>query len=94
MMFEVLGRYEYILSSFNMYRILCAHTHMLYCITPFHSSPVFWQVFIIQLEGSKRWRLYANAQSLPQDYSRDFSQEEIGEPTHDIVLEVSIPVRI
>ena len=49
-------------------------------------SPV--QVFILQLEGCKHWRLYRPPVELPQTCSHDLSQEEIGEPTHDFVLEV------
>ena len=48
-----------------------------------------WKVLILQLEGRKHWRLYAPPEPLPRDYSRDLSQEAIGEPTHDFILEVS-----
>ncbi len=48
------------------------------------------EVFMLQLEGRKRWRLYEprNAQeALPRFSSGNFSQEEIGEPCMDVVLE-------
>eukprot|EP00095_Tigriopus_kingsejongensis_P010057 maker-scaffold99_size374999-snap-gene-2.25 protein:Tk10057 transcript:maker-scaffold99_size374999-snap-gene-2.25-mRNA-1 annotation:"nucleolar protein 66" len=48
------------------------------------------EVFILQLEGKKHWRLYeprtAN-EKLPRFSSTNFSQAEIGEPILDIVLE-------
>eukprot|EP00123_Amoebidium_parasiticum_P015246 comp22853_c0_seq1/m.36036 comp22853_c0_seq1/g.36036 ORF comp22853_c0_seq1/g.36036 comp22853_c0_seq1/m.36036 type:complete len:339 (-) comp22853_c0_seq1:540-1556(-) len=43
-------------------------------------------VFILQLEGSKHWRLYAPQQKLARSYSKDLGQEEIGEPIIDITL--------
>ena len=46
------------------------------------------QVFILQLEGCKHWRLYRPPTELAQSCSHDLSQEEIGEPTHDFILEV------
>ena len=48
------------------------------------------EVFIVQLEGKKRWRLYEpinQSDVLPRFSSPNFSQEEIGEPTLDVVLE-------
>ncbi|XP_002733946.1 ribosomal oxygenase 2-like [Saccoglossus kowalevskii] len=44
------------------------------------------EVFIFQLEGEKHWRLYKPSLDLPRDYSRDLSQNEIGDPTHDFIL--------
>ncbi|XP_022094820.1 ribosomal oxygenase 2-like [Acanthaster planci] len=45
------------------------------------------EVFILQLEGRKHWHLYSPPTELPRDYSRDLSQDDIGQPTHDFVLE-------
>lgn len=48
------------------------------------------EVFILQLEGKKRWRLYeprTTQEKLPRFSSPNFSQEEIGEPCKDFVLE-------
>ncbi|XP_066287399.1 ribosomal oxygenase 2-like isoform X2 [Branchiostoma lanceolatum] len=45
------------------------------------------EVFILQLEGRKHWRLYTPPVDLPRDYSRDLEQDSIGKPTHDFVLE-------
>ena len=46
-------------------------------------------VFVLQTEGSKRWRLYAPIQQsdiLSQHSSRNYTQEEIGDPILDVVL--------
>ncbi|KAI8520512.1 hypothetical protein Bbelb_002660 [Branchiostoma belcheri] len=45
------------------------------------------EVFILQLEGRKHWRLYTPPVDLPRDYSRDLDQGSIGQPTHDFVFE-------
>lgn len=49
------------------------------------------EVFMLQLEGSKRWRLWAPPAGeefpLPREYSRDFAPRELGEPLLDCVLE-------
>lgn len=45
--------------------------------------------FVLQVEGSKRWRLYApddNADLLPRDSSRDFQEEELGKLLLDVTL--------
>lgn len=47
----------------------------------------FRQVFILQLEGQKRWLLYTPAVPLATEYSV-VSQETLGSPTHDIILKV------
>ncbi|XP_049447512.1 ribosomal oxygenase 2 isoform X2 [Epinephelus fuscoguttatus] len=43
------------------------------------------EVFILQLEGQKHWRLYSPTVPLAAEYSVE-SEERIGSPTHDIVL--------
>ncbi|XP_065177543.1 ribosomal oxygenase 2-like [Sycon ciliatum] len=45
------------------------------------------EVFIIQLEGRKHWRLYSPAEKLARTCSDDLDTSDIGDPTHDIVLE-------
>eukprot|EP00929_Paragymnodinium_shiwhaense_P014192 TRINITY_DN122081_c0_g1_i1.p1 TRINITY_DN122081_c0_g1~~TRINITY_DN122081_c0_g1_i1.p1 ORF type:complete len:656 (+),score=176.94 TRINITY_DN122081_c0_g1_i1:164-2131(+) len=49
------------------------------------------EVFMLQTEGAKRWRLYTPPEGeeypLPRSYSRDFKPEELGEPILDCVLE-------
>ncbi|XP_076606369.1 ribosomal oxygenase 2 isoform X3 [Chaetodon auriga] len=52
---------------------------------PAHYDDV--EVFILQLEGQKRWLLYTPTVPLAAEYSLE-SEERIGRPTHDIVLEV------
>jgi hypothetical protein len=44
------------------------------------------EVFILQVEGEKHWRLYKPLIELPQEYSKDLLPEQIGNPTHDFVL--------
>ncbi|XP_041807825.1 ribosomal oxygenase 2 isoform X2 [Chelmon rostratus] len=51
---------------------------------PAHYDDV--EVFILQLEGQKRWLLYTPTVPLATEYSVE-SDERIGSPTHDIVLE-------
>ncbi|XP_071402705.1 ribosomal oxygenase 2 [Centroberyx affinis] len=43
------------------------------------------EVFILQLEGQKHWRLYSPTVPLAREYSLE-SEEKIGSPTHDIIL--------
>ena len=48
------------------------------------------EVFILQLEGKKHWRLYeprTDAEKLPRFSSPNFSQAEMGDPCMDVVLE-------
>ena len=48
------------------------------------------EVFILQIEGKKRWRLYEprnKQEELPRFSSPNFDQSEIGEPCLDVVLE-------
>ncbi|XP_040020212.2 ribosomal oxygenase 2 isoform X1 [Gasterosteus aculeatus] len=50
---------------------------------PAHYDDV--EVFVLQLEGQKRWLLYTPTVPLASEYSVE-SEEKIGSPTHDIVL--------
>uniref|UniRef100_A0A3Q0TEB7 Bifunctional lysine-specific demethylase and histidyl-hydroxylase n=1 Tax=Amphilophus citrinellus TaxID=61819 RepID=A0A3Q0TEB7_AMPCI len=50
---------------------------------PAHYDDV--EVFILQLEGQKHWRLYSPTVPLAAEYSVE-SEENIGIPTHDIIL--------
>ncbi|XP_075936027.1 ribosomal oxygenase 2 [Anarhichas minor] len=43
------------------------------------------EVFVLQLEGQKRWLLYTPTVPLAAEYSVE-SEERIGSPTHDIML--------
>lgn len=48
------------------------------------------EVFLLQTEGSKKWKLYTNSNKafiLSRDPSPNFTEEEIGEPSHEFVLE-------
>eukprot|EP00960_Hanusia_phi_P073835 768097-Hanusia_phi.AAC.1 len=44
-------------------------------------------VFVLQLQGKKRWRLYAPQTRWPKTYSRDMRDSEIGKPLLDVSLE-------
>ncbi|KAI7793428.1 putative bifunctional lysine-specific demethylase and histidyl-hydroxylase MINA-like, partial [Triplophysa rosa] len=44
------------------------------------------EVFILQLEGQKHWRLYKPTVHLAREYSLE-PEEHIGTPTHDIILQ-------
>uniref|UniRef100_S4RFQ1 Bifunctional lysine-specific demethylase and histidyl-hydroxylase n=1 Tax=Petromyzon marinus TaxID=7757 RepID=S4RFQ1_PETMA len=44
------------------------------------------EVFILQLEGEKHWRLYTPLVPLAKAYSPDLSQVAIGPPTHEFTL--------
>ncbi|XP_053242351.1 ribosomal oxygenase 2 [Podarcis raffonei] len=43
------------------------------------------EVFILQLEGKKHWRLYKPTVHLAQEYNTE-PEEKIGTPTHDFIL--------
>lgn len=48
------------------------------------------EAFLLQLEGSKRWRVYApleTAATLPRVSSEDFTRTELGNPVLDVTLE-------
>lgn len=45
-----------------------------------------FQVFIVQLEGEKCWKLYKPPVQLPRSYSKNFDEAEIGTPTHEFTL--------
>lgn len=51
------------------------------------SAPLLPQVFILQLEGQKRWLLYSPVVPLAAEYSV-VPRESLGNPTHDITLKV------
>ncbi|EKX48112.1 hypothetical protein GUITHDRAFT_137055 [Guillardia theta CCMP2712] len=60
-------------------------------VTPSHSQGLAphhddVDVFVFQLHGRKRWRLYAPKVRWPKSYSRDMRDKEIGEPVLDVVL--------
>ncbi|CAN7948177.1 unnamed protein product, partial [Ixodes hexagonus] len=58
-------------------------------ITPAGSqglAPHHDDVFIMQLEGEKCWKLHKPVTELARIYSKDFTPEEIGEPTHEFTL--------
>ncbi|XP_028322669.1 ribosomal oxygenase 2 isoform X2 [Gouania willdenowi] len=52
---------------------------------PAHYDDV--EVFILQLEGEKHWRLYNPTVPLAAEYSIE-SEQKIGRPTHDIILKM------
>lgn len=48
------------------------------------------EAFVLQVEGKKHWRVYkptGRSNMLPRESSKNLSQEEIGEPCLDVILE-------
>ncbi|XP_047128040.1 ribosomal oxygenase 2 isoform X1 [Hydra vulgaris] len=45
------------------------------------------EVFILQLEGTKHWKLYKPMVELSRDYTQDLSQDSIGKPIMELTLE-------
>jgi len=45
------------------------------------------EIFVMQLEGKKQWKLYTPMVELSRDYTQDLLQEDIGEPTMEVTLE-------
>lgn len=48
------------------------------------------EAFVLQVEGKKHWRVYAprsDEETLPRVSSPNYSQDEIGEPIMDVILE-------
>ena len=45
------------------------------------------EVFACQLEGEKEWSLYQPLDVLAREHSRDYSQDEVGQETHRVLLQ-------
>jgi hypothetical protein len=45
------------------------------------------EIFVMQIEGKKEWKLYKPMVELSRDYTQDLLQEDIGEPTMTVTLE-------
>jgi len=45
------------------------------------------EIFVMQLEGKKEWKLYKPMVELSRDYTQDLLQEDIGEPIMEVTLE-------
>jgi len=45
------------------------------------------EIFVMQLEGKKTWKLYKPHVELSRDYTQDLLQDDIGEPIYECTLE-------
>lgn len=45
------------------------------------------EIFVLQLEGKKNWKLYTPMVELSRDYTQDLLQDAIGEPIFEVILE-------
>jgi len=45
------------------------------------------EIFVLQLEGKKEWKLYKPMVELSRDYTQDLLQESIGEPMMEVLME-------
>jgi len=45
------------------------------------------EIFVLQLEGKKEWKLYKPMVELSRDYTQDLLQESIGKPMMEVILE-------
>lgn len=45
------------------------------------------EIFVLQLEGKKEWKIYKPMVELSRDYTQDLLQESIGEPVMEVLLE-------
>ena len=57
----------------------------LYRVSAPHYDDV--EVFVLQLEGSKSWKLYHPVQNLPREHSGDFDRDELDEPFQELNLQ-------
>lgn len=64
-------------------RLKCVHDPAVSQGLPPHYNDV--EVFVLQLEGKKRWRLYSPTVPLAREYSVE-PEDRIGTPTHDFLL--------
>ena len=49
---------------------------------------LFFQTFILQLEGKTKWKLFKPMQELPQEASPDLELSDVGEPIHEFDMKV------